>query len=157
MIILRNWVHTVKCEFVRTSKWEVTDDVRACLHSFPKQSSHKGIRSKMTGSTPETNIICQYLSKENMASESVKQLSPETNHTSIVTWFMKNDSTMLKGKSSLSVNQPNKLNILGGKKSWPNLILHTKIYCRWIANLNMKCPIIKLLEENISEHPVALK
>ena len=38
----------------------------------------------MTGSTPETNIW-QYLSKENMASKSVKQLSPETNHTGIVT------------------------------------------------------------------------
>lgn len=34
----------------------------------------------------------------------------------------------------------------------PNLKLHIKINTKWITNLNVKCNIIKFLEENVREN-----
>ena len=34
----------------------------------------------------------------------------------------------------------------------PNLTLYIKINTKWITNLNVKCKIIKLLEENVREN-----
>lgn len=65
----------------------------------------------------------------------------------------KRDGVVLWGKDGFLVNQLDKLNTHMGKDEfWPNLRPYTKIHSRLLADLNVKYQIIKLLEENISQH-----